>query len=255
MKFILGRKLAMTQIFEADGRVIPATAILVPPNIVTGIKQVEHDQYPAVQLGFEPVKKIKKTILGQLKGLIPLRVMKEFRVDKADLGQLNRGDQLTVDIFSKGDKVKVTGWSKGRGFQGVVKRHGFHGSPASHGHKDQLRMPGSIGAGGVQRVFKGKKMAGQMGSERVTTSGLTVIEVDQEKNILYLKGAVAGARNSLVLISGPGEIKLTTKKNIENEIKEEKVEIKDNKDNQELNSEPTNKNQIKDQLTEKKPLT
>ena len=133
--------------------------------------------------------------------------MREFRVD--DAAKYQRGAIISTEAFAVGDEVAVIGTSKGKGFQGVVKRHGFHGSPATHGHKDQERMPGSIGAGGVQRVFKGKRMAGHMGDDQVTVKGLEIVKIEPEKNILYIKGALPGSRNSLVLISGEGEMNLT----------------------------------------------
>jgi len=206
MKFILGKKLTMTQIFKDDGNVVPVTAILVEPNTVTQIKTQDQDGYSAVQVGFGRAKHINKPQGGHLKGLNPIKTLREFVVPAEEIRELKRGAILTVEIFNQGDQVKVTGVSKGKGFQGVVKRHGFHGSPATHGHKDQLRMPGSIGSTDPARVFKGLRMPGQMGNSRVTVSGLEVVAIDQEKNILYIKGAVPGGRNGLLLISGPGEL-------------------------------------------------
>lgn len=209
MKFIVGKKIEMTQIYREDGTVIPVTAVLAMPNVITQVKSVSSkDGYDAVQVGFGVAKKTGKALSGHLKGLIPVKAVKEFKVKKEDTESLKRGDTITVAVFAEGDEVKVSGTSKGKGFQGVVKRHGFHGSPKTHGHKDQLRMPGSIGAGGVQRVFKGKKMAGQMGNEQVTISGLKVISIDEVNNILYIKGAVPGARNGLVYICGEGVMEL-----------------------------------------------
>jgi large subunit ribosomal protein L3 len=149
--------------------------------------------------------------------------MKEFRVDSKEVAQIKKGDQITVGVFAKDDEVKVTGTSKGRGYQGVVKRHRFHGSPASHGHKDQLRKSGSIGATDPARVFKGMRMAGRMGNDQISISGLTIVDIDVEKNILYIKGAVPGARNGLIIISGPGEMKLTQ---VETVVKPEVIENK-----------------------------
>ncbi|MEK7167765.1 MAG: 50S ribosomal protein L3, partial [Patescibacteria group bacterium] len=189
MKFILGKKLEMTQVFKDDGAVIPVTAVLAQPNVITQIKTQEKDGYDAVQFGMGESKKLKKPNQGHLKGLPLVKDIKEFRLLHESAGDLKRGDKITVTAFSEGDEVGVTGVSKGKGFQGVVKRHGFHGAPATHGHKDQERMPGSIGAGGVQRVFKGVRMAGRMGGEQVTVKGLEIIEIDAEKNILYVKGA------------------------------------------------------------------
>ncbi|MDO8669152.1 MAG: 50S ribosomal protein L3 [Candidatus Buchananbacteria bacterium] len=218
MKFILGKKLEMTQIFQENGRVVPVTAVLAQPNVVTQIKTEDKDKYSAVQVGFGVGKHIKKPQAGHLKDLASVKTMKEFRVDSKEVAQIKRGDQITVGVFAKDDEVKVTGTSKGRGYQGVVKRHRFHGSPASHGHKDQLRKSGSIGATDPARVFKGMRMAGRMGNDQISISGLTIVDIDQEKNILYIKGAVPGARNGLLIISAPGEMIL---KEVKPEVKVE----------------------------------
>lgn len=210
MKFILGKKLEMTQIFREDGTVVPVTAVLATPNVIVQIKSAEgKDGYDAIQVGAGQAKKIIKSRAGHLKDLANCKTLREFRVEKEDITDLKRGDEISVSVFKEGDKVKVIGVSKGKGFQGVVKRHGFHGAPKTHGHKDQERMPGSIGAGGVQRVFKGKKMAGHMGDALVTISGLKVIAIDEEKNILYIKGAVPGARNGEVAIIGLGKMEIS----------------------------------------------
>lgn len=214
MKFILGKKLEMTQIFQDNGRVVPVTAVLAEPNIVTQIKTEDKDKYSAVQVGFGFNKHLKKPQAGHLKGLTAVKTMKEFRVDTKEVEKIKKGDQITVSIFALDDEVKVTGHSKGRGYQGVVKRHRFHGSPASHGHKDQLRKSGSIGATDPARVFKGMRMAGRMGNDQISITGLTIVDIDKEKNILYIKGAVPGARNGLLIISAPGEMELN--KNTEN---------------------------------------
>ncbi len=208
MKFVLGKKIEMTQIFQADGKVVPATSVLVQPNVVTQVKTADNDGYTAIQVGTSTAKKLSKSRAGHLKGLEQLKQLKEVRVEADQVTQLKRGDVITAQVFQAGDKVKVSGVSKGRGFQGVVKRHGFHGAPKTHGHKDQERMPGSIGATDAARVFKGKKMPGQMGNQPSTVTGLEIVEVDAEHNILYIKGAVPGARNGLLLISGPGEMDL-----------------------------------------------
>ncbi len=198
----------MTQLYREDGAVVPATAVLAEPNLITQIRNLEKDKYSAIQVGFGQAKKVKKPIAGHLKGLALVKSMREFRVKPEEIGDLKRGDTITVNVFIPGDIIKVTGNSKGKGFQGVVKRHGFHGSPATHGHKDQERMPGSIGATTAQRVIKGKRMAGHMGDEQVTVTNLEIVSVDAEKNILYVKGAVPGARNGLLLIVGPGTMDL-----------------------------------------------
>jgi len=218
MKFILGKKIEMTQIFKDDGTVIPVTAVLATPNVVTQVKQQDgKDKYNAIQIGFNPAKKLKKSLAGQLKDLALVRTLKEFSARADEIAGLKRGDEITVKVFVPGDIVKVSGVSKGKGFQGVVKRHHFHGSPKTHGHKDQNRMPGSIGAGGVQRVFKGMRMAGHMGNEQVTVSGLEIVAADPIKNIIYIKGAIPGARNGLVVISGDGRMNLEEIKKTRNQ--------------------------------------
>jgi len=206
MKFILGKKLNMSQIFSDDGKVIPVTIIQAGPCQISQVKTQEKDGYRAVQIGFYEKKKLTKSLTGHLKNLPKFRYLREFKID--DSQELKKDQEVNVSVFQSGDKVKVTGITKGRGFQGVVKRHGFHGAPASHGHKDQERMPGSIGSTDAARVFKGKKMPGQMGNSQVTVTGLEIVKIDKENNILYIKGAVPGARNGLLLISGPGELKI-----------------------------------------------
>jgi len=217
MKFILGKKLDMTQVWQGD-EVVAVTRVQAGPCIVTQVKNEDKDGYRAVQLGYGVKKKknIKKPQQGHLKKLdINPRYLKEFRISDSEKG-IKAGDVIGVSTFEPRDKVKVTGISKGKGFQGVVKRHGFHGQDKSHGNKDQLRMPGSIGATGPAHVFKGKKMPGRMGGDRVTEANLKIIEVDKENNILLIKGAVAGARNGLVLISGSGELKVASPQKTEN---------------------------------------
>lgn len=199
MKCILGKKIEMSQTWQENGRVVPVTILQIDPCRVTQVKTKEKDGYAAVQFGAGTVKRLTKPMSGHLRGLPPVRWMREFPLENTD--SLKRGDVIEVGVFAPGDKVKVTSVSKGKGFQGVVKRHHFHGHPATHGHKDQLRMPGSIGAGGVQHVRKGQRMAGRMGGEQVTVRNLEVVKVDSKKNLLYLKGAVPGGRNALVMIS------------------------------------------------------
>lgn len=187
----------MSQIFKDDGTVIPVTLIQAGPCVVTDVRTKDKDGYLAVQVGFGETKKVNKAQAPRAKAFGPVRLTREFRVDETDL---KPGDKIEANLFEEGDKVDVVGTSKGKGFQGVVKRHGFHGSPASHGHKDQLRMPGSIGAQGPQRVLKGTRMPGRMGNDRVTVKNLEVVAVDPKTNTLAIKGAVPGARNSLVFV-------------------------------------------------------
>jgi len=211
MKFILATKGVMTQKFAPDGQVIPVTTLLVDSCVVTQIKNQERDGYVAVQLATGTKRKLAKPLKGHFKALGSFRYVNEFRLKPAaDIGQikdLQVGDQIKVSVFQAGDLIQATGISKGHGFQGVVKRHKFSGHPASHGHKDQLRMPGSIGATEPQRVFKGKRMGGHMGDNQVTVKNLQVVEVDAQNNQLYVKGAIPGATGNLILISGPGELK------------------------------------------------
>ena len=197
MKFILGKKIEMSQKFNEDGALIPVTLVKAGPCTVTQVKTLEKDTYEAVQVGFEFKKKLDKPLRGHLKDLENFRYLCEFRCESKDW---SKGKKIDVSIFTPGELVRVTGVSKGKGFAGVVKRHGFHGQSPSHGHKDQLRMPGSIGATAPQRVFRGMRMAGRMGGDQVTIKNLKIIEVDKEKNLLVLKGAVPGARNSLLEI-------------------------------------------------------
>lgn len=208
MKFILGKKIEMTQKFAADGTVIPVTAVLAAPCFVTQVKSKEVDGYKSLQIGCGQKKKLTKPLAGHLKDLAKLAYLREFRLADDDKSIFKKGQKITVAIFQNGDVVKVSGTSKGRGFQGVVKRHGFHGHFETHGTKDAVRAPGAIGAGGPQHVFKGMRMAGRMGGEPASIANLEIVEIDLEKNILYIKGAIPGSRNSLIEIIAPGEMKL-----------------------------------------------
>jgi len=205
MKGILGKKVGMTQVFDDRGEAIPVTVIEAGPCFVAQIKTVERDGYSAVQLGMDETKP-KRLTQPQLKhleksNLPPLRHLREVRVSAEELDNFEEGQKVLVDIFEEGEFVDVTGISKGRGFAGVVKRHGFRGGPKSHGQSDRLRAPGSIGACTTPgRVFKGKRMPGRMGGERVTAQGLKVVIVDAERNLLAVRGAVPGAKNGLLLI-------------------------------------------------------
>jgi large subunit ribosomal protein L3 len=203
MTGILGKKVGMTQLFDEKGEVIPVTVIEAGPCFVTQVKTEEHDGYRAVQLGFEEtkIKKLTKGQQGHLKNndLPMLRHLRELRV-KGDQ-DFEIGQRITVDIFEVGGRVDVVGKSKGRGFAGTVKRHGFHRQPKTHGQSDRERAPGSIGATtGTGRVFKGKRMPGRMGNERVTSENLLVALVDPERNLLAVRGSVPGPRGGLVLV-------------------------------------------------------
>lgn len=196
MKFILGKKVGMTQVYKGDD-IVPVTLVESGPNFVSQIKTKEKDGYEAIQIGFGETKKINKPKTGHLKNLPKLRWLREFRVEDS---KLSVGDQIDVSTFALGDKVNIIAVSKGKGFQGVVKRHGFHGGPKSHGQKDRHRAPGSIGASWPQHVIKGMKMAGRMGGDRITVKNLEVIEIDKENNIIALKGAVPGKLGTLMMI-------------------------------------------------------
>lgn len=203
MSAILGRKLGMTMVFDEKGDCIPVTIIEAGPCYVTQIRSKERDGYEAVQLGFTEVKpaRINRPETGHLKkaGVKPLRHLREFR--SAILRTFELGAQVTCGIFQAGDKVKISGTSKGRGFTGVIKRHNFSGFKASHGVHESYRGGGSVGASSdPSRTFKNWRMAGQCGNARVTVSNLKVVAVDAERNLLLVKGAVPGARNGLLEI-------------------------------------------------------
>jgi large subunit ribosomal protein L3 len=205
MKSILGKKVGMTQIFDERGEVISVTVIEAGPCFVAQIKTQERDGYSAIQMGFEEAK-AKSLTRPQVRHLqksnLPaLRHLREFRMDGDDATDLEEGQKVTVEIFRVGEAVDVTGVTKGRGFAGVVKRHGFSGGPKTHGQSDRHRTPGSIGACYTPgRVFKGKRMPGRMGNERVTVQNLQVVMVDPERNLLAVRGAVPGAKNGLLMI-------------------------------------------------------
>jgi len=202
MKFILGIKKNMTQVFDADGIVHPVTVIGVGPVTVTQIKKKEEDGYDAIQVGYgeKNKKKINKALLGHMKDLGNFRFLKEFRVNDVSKDELKVGDKISVSSFENLEKVTVTSTSKGKGFQGVVKRYGFHGDKRTHGRKHSERKPGSIGSTGPQKVLKGKRMAGRMGGDTITTKNLKIIKIDESKNEIFLKGAVPGTRGTLVEI-------------------------------------------------------
>jgi large subunit ribosomal protein L3 len=203
MKFILGTKLSMTQIFDEEGTVHPVTVVSAGPLTVTAIKTVEKDGYNAVQVGYgvRAEKNINKAQKGQMNGG-NFACLREFLTEGVSTFAI--GDKIDLSTFANGDKVEVSSISKGKGFQGVVKRHGFHGGPRSHGQKHSEREPGSIGGAGRDggRVAKGKRMAGRMGSDRITNRGLTIVKVSPETNEIFVRGAVAGRRGSLVEIRG-----------------------------------------------------
>ncbi len=202
-KGILGKKIGMTQIFNEQGNVIPVTAIEAGPCLITQVKTGKNDGYNAIQLGFGQIKEklVNKPIKGHFTkaNLTPKKYLREFRLD--DIANYSVGEEVKIDIFSVGDRVDISGISKGKGFQGVIKRHGAHRGPMEHGSMYH-RRPGSMGATtSPGRVFKGKKLPGHMGNEKVTIQNLDVVGVDVEKNILLVKGAVPGQKGGLVYIT------------------------------------------------------
>jgi large subunit ribosomal protein L3 len=195
---VIGKKVGMTSVFAEDGTMVPVSVVAVAPNTVTALRTAERDGYVAVQLGAHKPRRLTKPRAGQLKGLPPVQNVREFRLDDASEYQV--GQTLDVSLFEAGETVDVSGVSKGRGFAGTVKRHHFRRGPETHG-SDSHRQPGSIGAGTYPgKVLKGTGMAGRMGSDRVTVKKVTVVKADAERNVLLIKGALPGARNSLVVI-------------------------------------------------------
>lgn len=202
MKGIMGKKLGMTQIFGETGELVAVTVIEATPNVVVQKKTVDKEGYDAVQLGFEPIREklANKPKRGHFEkaGAKPMRFLREFKDDSFQA--LDLGSEVKVDIFEEGSFVDITGISKGKGTQGVIKRHGFQRGRESHGSKFH-RMPGGLSAGTYPgRVFKGKRMEGRMGNEKVTVQNLEIVRVDADKNLLLVKGAVPGARNGMVLV-------------------------------------------------------
>ncbi len=209
MKYILGTKKYMTQIFTEDGRVVPGTVVSVWPGVVTQIKTIETDGYSAVQVGFgsQVWSRINKAQKGHMQKATDssghgFRQLKEFRLPESATKDLKVGQEVEVSGFAEGDTVSVSGVTKGKGFQGVVKRHNFAGGPRSHGQKHSEREPGSIGAMGVQRVLKGTRMAGRMGGDSVKVKNLKIAKLDLDKGEMLVTGAIPGRPGSLVAIEG-----------------------------------------------------
>ena len=210
MKFILGKKQHMMQCFLSDGTVIPATVVQAGPMVVTQVKSPDRDGYTAIQVAFDEQKAARATkahighVLpsaskeGDVKNASAYKTLREFR----DIEEVAVGDRISVDAFAAGDMVTISGLSKGKGFQGVVKRHGFGGGPRSHGQKHSEREPGSIGGGLRNKVPKGMRMAGRTGGDRITVKNLEIVSVDKENNQLIVKGAIPGRRGTLVEIVG-----------------------------------------------------
>lgn len=206
MKALLAKKVGMTQIFDANGKRSGVTVLQVGPCVITAVKSVETDGYNAVQIGFGEAKKIGKSVAGQLKKSgAKSAVLKEVRtpdvkvLSEGETTTLKVGDELKVDQFKVGEQVQISGISKGKGFAGTIKRHNFHRGPKTHGSHN-YRAPGSIGAGYPQHVFKGQKMAGQMGNDKVTIKNQKVAMIDTENNLLAVVGSVPGPRKGIVMI-------------------------------------------------------
>ena len=204
---IIGKKIGTTQFFREDGVADAVTVIQAGPCIVTQLKTMESDGYPGVQLGFEETRRLNRPRVGHLGPVDKLfRHLREFGVD--DIDDVEVGQNIDVSMFKAGDRIDATAHSKGRGFQGGVKRHGFRGGPKTHGQSDRHRAPGSIGAGTTPgRVLKGQKMAGHMGNVRVTVRNLEVVQSDSAQNLMFIKGSLPGSRNSVVVIKKAGSRK------------------------------------------------
>ncbi|GAA1413083.1 50S ribosomal protein L3 [Glutamicibacter uratoxydans] len=203
VKGLLGTKLGMTQVWDENNNLIPVTVVQADSNVVTQLRNADRDGYTAVQIGYGQIdpRKVTKPLAGHFEaaGVTPRRHLVELRT--ADAAEYAAGQELSVEIFEAGQKVDVVGTSKGKGFAGTMKRHNFSGVGASHGAHKNHRKPGSIGGASTPgRVFRGQKMAGRMGAERVTTQNLTIHAIDAEKNLLLIKGAVPGARGRVVLV-------------------------------------------------------
>ena len=196
---LIGRKVGMTQVFQDDGTMVAVSVLAIEPNTVTKLRTPERDGYTAVQIGTEVSKKLNKPETGQLKDLPKVATIREFRVDSVD--DVTVGQVFSIgDLFEAGDIVDVTGVSKGKGFAGVIKRHNFHRGPQTHG-SDHHRAPGSIGPGTTPgRVYRGLKMSGHMGSERVTIKKVRVVRTDPDRNLLLVKGSLPGARGGLITV-------------------------------------------------------
>jgi len=204
-KGILGTKLGMTQVFDENNKVVPVTVVKAGPNVVTRIRTTERDGYNAVQLAYGEIspRKVNKPVTGQYAaaGINPRRHLAELRFDDESNSEYEVGQELTAEIFADGSYVDVTGTSKGKGFAGTMKRHGFKGQGASHGAQAVHRRPGSIGGCATPgRVFKGTRMSGRMGSDRITTQNLKVHKVDAENGVLLIKGAIPGRNGGLVVV-------------------------------------------------------
>jgi large subunit ribosomal protein L3 len=211
MKFIIGYKQEMTQVYREDGTVVPVTVVKAEPCVVTQVKTKATDGYEAIQLGAGERKSVGKSQGGHFKSILatgrkPLLSVREIRLE--DASSFKVGDLVSVQSFVEGETVQAMGTSKGRGFQGVVKRHGFKGQPATRGTKDQERMPGSIASKRQGAVRPGQRMAGHMGGDRITIKNLQIIKVDADKQLLYVKGALPGARRGMIMLAADGDVQV-----------------------------------------------
>ncbi len=213
MKGIIGKKVGMTQVFDERGDVIPVTVIEAGPCFVTQVRSAKRDGYTAIQLGFGETKprRLTRGQLGHLQrnNLPALRYLREFRIREGE-PDVEEGQQINADVFEVGDRVDVIGKSKGRGFQGTIKRHGFRRQPKTHGQSDRERAPGSIGAGSTPgRVIKGMRMAGRMGNDRITMQNLEVVVVDADKNLIAVRGSIPGTNGGIVMLKPARERRRT----------------------------------------------
>ncbi len=250
MKGILGRKVGMTEKFTKDGKVIPVTVVSVEPNVIMQVKTIAKDGYNSIQLGTVDKKETRttKAELGHAKNanVSPKRFLKEIKVSNPENYEL--GSTLKADIFEVGEKVDVTGTSKGKGFAGVIKRHGYSRGPETHGSRHH-RRPGSLGALGPLRVFKGTKLPGQMGAEKVTIQNLTIVEVDTESNYILVSGNIPGPKNSLVVIKS--SVKGSKKEEFELVSYEEEVVVLETaEETVEETVEEVTKEEVKEENTE-----
>ena len=203
LRGFLGKKIGMSQVFRDNGELVPVTVIQAGPCAITQIKSEDTDGYNAVQLGFGATKKLNKPERGHLKNSDPVKHLREVKAD--NLQDYSIGQQISVAIFAVGEKIDIIGTTKGRGFAGSMKRHGFGGGPRTHGQSDRSRAPGSIGGGTTPgKVYKGMKMAGHMGNEQVTVKNLEIVQIDQDRNLLVVKGGGPGAPNGLLVIRRKG---------------------------------------------------
>ncbi|GAB4174530.1 MAG: 50S ribosomal protein L3 [Calditrichia bacterium] len=201
MSGLIGKKVGMTRIFDPEGNIVPVTVVEAGPCVITQVKTKDKDGYDAIQIAFGSKKRVTKPILGHIAKANLETVKKIVEFKNVNIAEAEVGKELKVDVFNVGDKVKISGISKGKGYQGVMKRHGFGGGNKTHGQSNKFRAPGSLGQSSYpSKVFKGIKMAGRTGGKRITVRNLQIVKVDAEKNLLFIKGAVPGARNSILEI-------------------------------------------------------